>query len=104
MTKNLYEVLIPTIYGDTKKPIRTRHHKNFDARVLKISQGLTIMSCGKGKWVYKGEDYFEKVIPVRIFCTEKQIEKIVQITLDHYRQIAVMYYLLSEKCFLKYKE
>ncbi len=96
----LYEILVPTIYGDTEKPIRTKHHKNWDKRVKKISGGLTILSPGKGVWVHKGKDYHERVIPVRVMCDEKQIKKIIQITLQHYRQHAVMYYVLSSECYI----
>jgi len=101
--KKLYEVLVPTIYGDTKKPIRTRHHKNWDAFVRKISGGLTLLVPGKGQWVFENELYEERVIPVRILCAEKQIKEIVQFTLEHYRQIAVMYYLVSNDCYIVYK-
>lgn len=96
----LYEVLVPTIYGDTMKPIKTKHHKRWDERVKKISGGLTILTPGKGVWVHEGKDYIERVIPVRIMCDEKSIKKIVEITLQHYRQKAVMYYVLSTECFI----
>lgn len=99
----LYEILVPTIYGDTMKPIRTRHHKNWDKYVLKLTNGLTILKPGSGKWVYQGSEYFEKVIPVRIFCSEKDMEKIVKFTLTHYRQHAVMFYVVSENCQIVHK-
>lgn len=93
--KVLYEVLVPTMYGDTQTPIGTRHHKHWDVRVQAISGGLTILSPARGKWIYKGVEYPERVIPVRIMCTEPQINEIVRITIEHYRQEAVMYYVLS---------
>lgn len=96
----LYEILVPTIYGDTMKPIRTKHHKKWDARVKKLSGGLTILSPGKGVWVHGGIDYIERVIPVRIMCEEDVMKKIVDITLQHYRQKAVMYYVLATECFI----
>src|SRR5271165_737113 len=96
----LYEILVPTKYGDTEKPIRTRHHKNWDNRVKALSGGLTILTPGKGIWVHEGKDYLEKVIPVRISCEPATMDKIVQITIQHYRQKAVMYYVLSEECFI----
>lgn len=98
----LYEILVPTIYGDTMKPIRTKHHKNWDNRVKNLSGGLTILAPGKGVWVHEGKDYLERVIPVRIMCDEKTMKKIVDITLEHYRQISVMYYVISEECHLVY--
>jgi hypothetical protein len=96
----LYEILVPTIYGDTMKPIRTKHHKVWDSRVKALSGGLTILTPGKGIWVHEGKDYLERVIPVRISCDGNTMEKIVQITLQHYRQKAVMYYVLSEECYI----
>ena len=96
----LYEILVPTIYGDTMKPIRTKHHKRWDERVKKLSGGLTILTPGKGVWVHEGVDYIERVIPVRIMCEEKTMKKIVDITLQHYRQKAVMYYVLSTECYI----
>lgn len=96
----LYEILVPTIYGDTLKPIRTKHHKNWDIVVKKLSGGLTILTPGKGVWVYEGETYSERVIPVRIMCTDDTMKKVVDFTLKHYRQKAVMYYVLSTECFI----
>ena len=104
MKNILYEILVPTMYGDTKKPISTRHHKNWDRKVLKITSGLTICSPSKGKWVFQNEDFFERVIPVRIFCSENDMEKIVEMSLTHYRQIAIMFYVVSEKCEIRYQK
>lgn len=100
----LYEILVPTIYGDTLKPIRTKHHKKWDERVKKLSGGLTILTPGKGVWVHEGVDYTERVIPVRIMCEESVMKKIVDITLQHYRQKAVMYYVLSTECHIVHNE
>lgn len=96
--KKLYEVLVPTIYGDTLKPIRTRHHKNWDKYVRALSNGLTILTPAKGQWVFESKLFEERVIPVRIFCLESDIEKIVRFSLTHYRQKAIMYYVLSNEC------
>jgi hypothetical protein len=41
----------------------------------------------------------EKVIPVRIMCTAKQIQQIISLTLEHYRQKAVLAYKLSNEVF-----
>ncbi len=98
----LYEILVPTIYGDTLKPIRTRHHKKWDELVQAISGGMTILSSAMGKWTFKGVEYPEKVIPVRIMCNSTQMKEIVNITLRHYRQKAVMYYVLSNEVQIVY--
>lgn len=98
----LYEILVPTKYGDTVKPIRTKHHKEWDKRVQKITGGLTILSAAKGKWTHQGVEYPEKVLPVRIMCTAEQINQIVRITITHYRQTAVMYYRVSDDVHIVY--
>ncbi len=100
----LYEILVPTMYGDTIKPIRTKHHKNWDAKVQKLTGGLTIFTPGKGVWEHEGETFLERVIPVRIMCADDIMAQIVQITIDHYRQKAVMYYVLSDECHIVYAD
>ena len=119
--KVLYEILVPTIYGDTLKPIRTRHHKEWDKYIQSITGGLTILSSARCKWTHEGVEYPEKVIPVRVMVEEReslaphqfvgmevttidrsQIEKIIQFTLSHYRQKAVMYYMISNHVVVTY--
>ena len=107
--KVLYEILVPTMFGyPFVTPISTKHHKNWDKEVQKITGGLTICKPAEGRWINKGIEYPERVIPVRIMCDESipegkynfsksQINKIVQFTLSHYRQKAVMYYVISKE-------
>jgi hypothetical protein len=102
--KKLFEILVPTIYGDTMKPIRTRHHKRWDAFVRKVSNGLTILTPAKGQWVFNNSLYEERVIPVRIFCSDSDMEKIVKFSFTHYRQIAIMYYVISNECKVVYAD
>ena len=104
MKSLMYEVIVPTIYGDTMKPIRTKHHKEWDKRVMKITGGLTILSTAKGKWVHDGIEYPERVIPVRIMCSAKQAEEIGRMTLEHYRQKAVLYYKVSDEAHMIYAD
>lgn len=64
-----------------------------------IAGGLTIYKPAKGQWVEPDSKdvYGERMIPVRIACTENQIRKIANFTIKHYRQLAVMVYVISEK-------
>lgn len=110
--KVLYEILVPTMYGDTQRPIRTAHHKEWDKQIISITGGMTILSSARGKWTHEGVEYPEKVIPVRVMVEEKlkeqkdfegkdifdksQITKIIKFTLSHYRQKAVMFYVVSK--------
>lgn len=99
--KALYEILVPCNWNGGN-PVRTRHHKEWDKKVRKITGGLTILKPRKGQWVHDGEYYEDRVIPVRIFCTQKQMEQISYITIAHYEQEAVMYYQIAEWCLIQH--
>jgi len=94
MPFNLYEILVPCQFNDGR-PVRTKFHKVWDEKVRAIAGGLTILMPAKGQWLDKGKLYDERVIPVRIACTPKQIRKIADITASHYQQIKIMFYLLA---------
>lgn len=98
--KLMFEILVPCQYN-TGKGVRTRHHKEWDKVVRKISGGLTILSPSKGQWVSEGTLYEDRVIPVRIVCTRKQIEKIIDFTASHYKQLAVLAYVVSSEVIYK---
>ena len=100
----LWEVLVPTIMN--KKHVRTRHHKQWDKFVRSISGGLTVLKPAKGQWLEptSKELYEERTIPVRIACTRKQIDKIIDFTIKHYNQLAVMAYKLSNEVIIKNRE
>lgn len=94
----LYELLVPCQWNNGT-PIRTRHHKEWDRKVRKVSGGMTIFSPVMGQWVTDDDTLFEdRMIPVRIYCTQREMEKIVNITIQHYEQLAVMYYTISPAC------
>lgn len=101
--KELWEIYVPTISNEGK-PFRTKMHKEWDTRVRRISNGLTIYKPALGQWVDNetNELYVERVIPVRVACTKEEILKIMKITRDFYNQIDVLAYKLSsEVLFLK---
>lgn len=102
--KELWEILVPTVHSNGK-PIRTRYHRVWDAKVREISGGLTIHTPAKGQWVHPedGTLFDERMIPVRIMCTRAQIDKIIDVTLVYYDQIAVMAYKVSDEIILKYR-
>lgn len=96
----LWEILVPTMMND--KPVRTKHHKEWDKLVNKISKGLTIGKPEKGYWIsYDNQTVEERVIPVKIVCTKSEIEQIADITAKHYKQDAVMFYMLTEYVTIK---
>ncbi len=100
----LWEILVPTMTPEGK-PIRTRYHRVWDAKVREISKGLTILQPAKGQWISQhGELFTERMIPVRIACTEPQINQIADMTAKYYRQKAVMFYEISNRVVIKHYE
>jgi hypothetical protein len=97
MVEPLWEILVPCNYNDGK-PVRTKHHKEWDKVVRKISGGLTLYTPAKGQWVDPNDKklYEDRMIPVRIKCSEQVIKQIAQFTLGHYRQKAVLIYRVSD--------
>ena len=99
--KLLWKIMVPFHDNDGKKfPIE--HHRKWDAFVRSIAGGLSIFKTAKGQWINDDVLYFDRVIPVEIMCTEKQIETIMHYTLTFYNQTAVMCYLVSEKAKILY--
>jgi hypothetical protein len=97
----LWEILVPCV-RNSGKPFRTRHHKEWDRQVRKISKGITVMTPAKGQWLNAdGDLYEERMIPVRIACGEDEIKKIMDIAAKHYKQRAIMAYLVSDFVLIK---
>lgn len=101
----LWEILVPT-KRNNGIPYRTRHHQEWDKRVRRISGGLTILPVSKGQWVSpEGELFAERMIPVRVVASEKQMAEIIKITFHHYPdQIAVLAYQISNQVMLRYRD
>ena len=91
----LWEVLVPTIKNN--KPIRLRYHKVWDKKVHEIAGGLTIGTPNVGYWRNQGEVIRERMIPVKIACTYKQLMEILKFTKKYYEQEAIFYYRITEQ-------
>lgn len=101
--KFLWEVLVPATKG--KDHITYEHHKEWDEFVKSLSGGLTILKTGKGYWYNpEGKEYEDRIIPVRIYCDEDTIHKIIDFTISHYAEEAVMCYKVSDHVILKHKK
>jgi len=87
--------------NDGVRPFHLRYHRVWDAKVREISGGLTIRPVEKGQWTYQGVLFKERMIPVRIIATREEIEKIVDMTLVYYEQLAVMAYKVSDEVILR---
>jgi hypothetical protein len=91
----LWEVLVPCQFNDGR-PVRTRYHRIWDAKVRAISGGLTILKPAIGHWVSpEGSLFKERMIPVRIACTRAQALEIAEMTACHYDQEATFAHLVS---------
>jgi hypothetical protein len=98
---NIYEILVPTRIKNRGVPIE--HHYAWDDFVKNIAGGLTVYRAAKGTWMSPtGKAIKERMIPVRIACTEEQIYKISDFTAKHYAQTSIMFYLISQQAFIKY--
>lgn len=93
----MWEILVPTERRKDGKPIRVRYHRVWDEKVRAIAGGLTILRPAKGQWKSPaGEIFVERMIPVRILCSQDDIEKIAKMTAVYYDQLAVLYYKVSD--------
>jgi hypothetical protein len=96
----MWEILIPTVRPNTngEKFFKTRFHRVWDEKVRKITGGLTIMQPTKGQWLSPhGTLFVERMIPVRIVASKQEIEEVMDMTLVHYEQEAVLCYKISSE-------
>lgn len=106
MIKGMWEILVPTERRlEPGKYYSTRYHRVWDAKVRDITSGLTVMAPAKGQWTNPstGELFKERMIPVRIIATREEIEKVIDLTLQYYNQLAVLCYKISDEVILKFK-
>lgn len=98
----LWEILV--LASSKKKKNAYKWHKIWDEKVRQISGGLTILRPAKGQWVSPtGIVFKDRMIPVRIACSEKQLMKILDLTIKHYDEEAIFAALISEKVIIKHK-
>ncbi len=105
-TKGMWEILVPTERRlKPGKYYTTRYHRVWDEKVRAITGGLTVMAPARGQWINSetGELFKERMIPVRVMATREEIEKVVDLTLKYYDQLAVLCYKISDEVILRYK-
>jgi len=105
-SKGMWEILVPTERRlEPGKYYRTRYHRVWDEKVRAITGGLTVMAPAKGQWINPatGDLFKERMIPVRIIATKEEINKIVDLTLEYYDQLAVLCYKISDEVILRFK-
>ena len=106
-TKGMWEIFVPTERRtEPGKYYTTRFHRVWDGKVRAITGGLTVMAPARGQWInpMTGDLFQERMIPVRIMATRDEIEKIVDLTMEYYNQLAVLCYKISDEVILKFKE
>jgi len=106
MSKGMWEILVPTERRlSPGKFYTTRYHRVWDKKVRAITGGLTVMAPARGQWINPttGELFQERMIPVRIIATRDQINKVVDLTLKYYDQLAVLCYKISDEVIIRYK-
>ncbi len=102
INKCMWEILVPAT-DNRANEISVRYHQLWDAKVRAITGGLTIMPTAKGEWVQGNEGkvvFREPMIPVRMWASREQMDDIAAMTMEHYGQLAVMFYLISTTVFL----
>lgn len=104
--KCMWEILVPTERRrQPGKYYRTRYHRVWDKKVRDITGGLTVMKPARGQWVNpnSGALFSERMIPVRIVASRKEIDKVIDLTMDYYDQLAVLCYKISDEVILRIK-
>ena len=103
MKTELWEILVPAS-NNKDLQFTYEHHKEWDEYVKNLTGGVTIMKTAKGQWVSPdGKLYIDRMIPCRIVCTEDQISDIIDFTIEHYSQEAVLAYRISTNVILRHK-
>ena len=100
--QEMWEILVPA--SNKLQEFTYEHHKRWDEFVISISGGVTIMKTVKGEWISPNNVRFkDRMIPVRIKCNGDDIDKIIDFTIKHYEQEAVLAYKISEDVILRHK-
>ena len=101
--KALWEVLVPRCANDGTE-YTVEYHHIWDTKVRHIAGGITILRTAKGQWINPdGVSFIEEMIPVRIHCSEAELEEIIDLTLEYYDQEAVFAYKVSEEVKIKHR-
>ncbi len=102
--KCFWEILVPNNSNEGLE-YKLEHHNEWDSKVREIAGGLTILRSAKGQWVSpEGKVFYDRMIPVRLYCDEQEMDKIINFTMKHYDQEAVLAYEISSNVKLVYRD
>lgn len=91
-TETTFDVILKTCENNFDRGwiFTTKHHRIFYKFILNLSKGYSVLNELEGVWQNeKGTIYQEKMIPVRIACTDEQIKEIAEFAKAHYEQEAI---------------
>ncbi len=101
---SVWEILVPRC-SNKGKEYPVKYHQAWDRKVREIAGGITILKAAKGHWINpRGKLLVEEMIPVRIYCTEKDIDKIIDFTIDYYNQEVIFAYRISNYTKIRHRD
>jgi hypothetical protein len=92
----LHEILIPVKSNSGRKFTR-EHNRIFSDYVVASAGGLSQGAPLAGQWRDNGKIYRESMRPLRIACDARTMAKIARKAREHYRQLSIMYYTVSNE-------
>ena len=105
--KQLWEVLVPASDG-RGIPLLLNHHRIWDEKVRELTGGgMTISAPAKDEWGNGKEGNAilrEPMIPVRLLTDKVTMDKVAIMTMEHYDQKSVLYYMVSDTVYMLDKE
>ncbi len=90
----LWAVLVP-VQDKHGVMFPQRHHDWFFKKVRRISGGITRNPMAQGEWKHKRRLYSEPVVSLMFLATDEEADKVAATGRKHYRQIEVIYYVVS---------
>lgn len=100
MSKLLWEILVPA-YWPNGEFIPVQIHQVWDKKLRSFSKGMTILRSAIGEWNNGDKIIRERMIPVRFLADREEVEEIVFMTKEFYKQEAVMAYKISDEIIIK---
>ena len=102
--KYVLRIFVPD-YDNSGQQFPIEHHWQWDEKVREIAGGLTIFKAAKGQWLNPdGKLFTDKMIPVEVMCSQDDISKIIDMTMDHYRQEAIYAHKMNVEPIIRYAQ
>jgi hypothetical protein len=103
--RSLWNILIPCADNSGRKfPLFVR--RMWNEQVRRMTDGMSIMQAITGEWrnPENGRIVREKMIPVSLLMTQREIAELAQFTRTLFKQNCVMYYRVSSEVFMAGEE